>query len=322
MKALTISTYGKQDVLEICERPLPEFNKNQVLVKVRAASINPRDWLLMRGLYPFKKLAEPFPITLGSDLSGTVIATGNNVRSLKVGDDIFGMQPLSGKFGAFAEYCSIAESAVALKPDTISHAEAAAMPCAGMTSFQAIRDLAKLQEGETILINGASGGVGSYAVQIAKNTRAHVVAVCGPTNKELCLELGADDVIDYKEENFEDHIDKYDVIYDVIGRSSYKKSRQALKNGGRYISTIPSFSMVLSANFSKLSRLLPFGKKTTAHLILVKPNGSDLAEMAQHMEEHKLRSLIDTEYPFEKAVDMFEKSQSWRTRGKLVLAIK
>ncbi|MBL4639058.1 MAG: NAD(P)-dependent alcohol dehydrogenase, partial [Kordiimonadaceae bacterium] len=209
MKAATIQKYGRTDVLEVSERDMPEPTSKQILVKVHAASINPRDWLLMRGLYVFGKLVEPFPITLGSDMSGTVTKVGSAVSSLKEGDAVFGMQPLKGKFGAFADFIAINASAVALKPNSLSHADAAAMPCAGMTSYQAIKDIAKLKPGQTILINGASGGVGSYAVQFAKAVGAHVVAVCGPTNKELCLSLGADEVINYKEEKFEHQRNAY-----------------------------------------------------------------------------------------------------------------
>jgi len=321
MKALVVKQYGRTDILEFIDRDVPKPCPDQVLIKVKAASINPRDWLLMRGLYPFKRLAEPFPITLGSDMSGTVEAVGDKVRGVKIGDDVFGMQPIRGKFGAFAEYAAIRESAVAVKPTSISHAEAAAMPCAGMTSYQTLHNLAKLKPEETILINGASGGVGSYAIQMAKAQGAHVIAVCGPRNIELCKRLGADDVINYETENFEIHTAKYDIVYDVIGRSNFKKSRPALKKRGRYITTIPSLGTALSAVWSKLAALNPFGKQQTAHLVLVKPRRADLAAMVNIAVEGKLRSLIDSEYPFEQAAAAFEKSQSWRAKGKIILRI-
>ncbi|MBL4790521.1 MAG: NAD(P)-dependent alcohol dehydrogenase [Kordiimonadaceae bacterium] len=321
MRAITINKYGRTDVLEQIERAVPTPKNDQILVKVKAASINPRDWLLMRGLYPFKKIAEPMPITLGSDMSGTVEAIGSDVRSFKVGDDVFGMQPLSGKFGAFADYIAIKESAVAIKPSKLSHADAAATPCAGMTSLQTIRDLAALRKGETILINGASGGVGSYAVQIAKAYGAHVTAVSSAANAELCKSLGADEVIDYKSEKFETGDNKYDVVYDVIGRSSPKKCRGVLKKGGRYITTIPSPATALAAVFSKVTKHLPFSKKLSTHLILVKPEGKDLAEMADLIISGKMYSLIDARYSLEQATEAFEKSQSWRSRGKLVFEI-
>lgn len=321
MQAAFIERYGRTDVLQVGERPKPTPAPDQVLVKVKAASINPRDWLLMRGIYPFKKLAEPFPIVLGSDMAGTIVALGDQVTSYAVGDDVFGMQPARDKFGAFAEYVAIKASAVALKPADISHADAAAMPCAGLTSFQTVRDLAKLQPGEHILINGASGGVGSYAVQMAKAAGAHVTAVAGPDNQGLCKQLGADETLDYKQENFENHQDRYNVVYDVIGRSSPKKCRKCLKKGGRYISTIPSPSLFLQAKLSKFTAALGMNKRQTTDLILVAPKGEDLSEMATMMLDSTLKSLIDSTFPLSEAPAAFEKSQSWRAKGKIIITM-
>ncbi|MEX0299371.1 MAG: NAD(P)-dependent alcohol dehydrogenase [Kordiimonas sp.] len=318
IRAITIARYGRNTKPELTEKTVPSPKGKQLLIKVHAASINPRDWLLMRGIYPFKKLAEPFPITLGSDMSGTVTEVGSQVSSFKVGDQVFGMQPIRGKFGAFADYALIEENAVALKPDGIGHTDAAAIPCAGLTAFQAIHSIAKLCKAETILINGASGGVGSYAIQIAKAVGANVVAVCGPDNIELCKELGADTVINYKDQKFENSKNEYDVIFDVIGRSSFKKCKTTLKKGGRYITTIPAPNTVLTAFLSKLLYLNPFGKRQTAHLVLVKPRAEDLACMASMMKSGKLRSLIDTIYSLDEAQTAFDKSQSWRTKGKLI----
>jgi len=321
MKAVYIQKYGRSDVMETGDIAVPSLQPNQVLIKVKAVSLNPRDWLLMRGIYPFKKLAEPFPIILGSDMSGTVVSTGAEATKYKVGDDVFGMQPIKGKFGALAEYAAIKESAVTLKPAALSHTDAAAMPCAGMTSFQAIRDLAKVKTGETILINGASGGVGTYAIQMAKAAGAYVIAVCGPTNQKLCTSLGADETIDYKSENFEHRSDSYDVVYDVIGRSSPDKCRKSLKKKGRYISTIPSPAMFLKAKLSQITRLFGLNKSQTSHLILVKPDGHDLAAMARLIENGKMKSVIDSTYPFANVKAAFEKIQSWRAKGKVIVEI-
>lgn len=321
MNAAYIEGYGKNRKLTFGKLPVPVPKSGQVLVKVEAMSLNPRDWLLMRGIYPFKKLAEPFPIVPGSDISGTIMACGDNTSELNVGDDVFGMQPIKGKFGALAEYVAIDARAVAKKPVGVSHNEAAAMPCAGMTSFQTLRDLAKLKKGENILINGASGGVGSYAVQMAAITGARVTAVCGPTNQTLCRELGAADTINYKTENFEDHEDKYDVVYDVIGRSSLKTCKKCLRKNGRYISTIPSAGMFIQAILSKAFAVLGFRKGQTAHLILVKPEGKDLKAMADLVLEGRMKSLIDSTYPFEKAEDALDRIRTWRAKGKVIIEI-
>jgi len=321
MNAVYIERYAKNQKPKFGRLPMPSAKANQVLIRVKSASLNPRDWLLMRGIYPVKKLAEPFPITLGSDMSGTIIACGSAVKALTVGDDVFGMQPIKGKFGALAEYATIDASAVALKPETLSHNDAAAIPCAGMTSFQALRDLAKLKKGEHILVNGASGGVGSYAVQIAANIGARVTAVCGPTNQELCRNLGASETIDYRLENFETYQDKYDVVYDVIGRSSPKKCKNCLRENGRYISTIPSLSMAFQSLASKILAGFRFGGGRTAHLILVKPHGNDLAAMADLITSNKMKSLIDSTYPFDEVYKAFDRIQTWRAKGKVIVEI-
>lgn len=321
MKAAIIDQYGRTGVLHVIDADRPTPGPNDVIVKVAVASLNPRDWLTMRGLYQARKSLEPFPITLGSDFSGEIVQLGALVSQFEIGDQVFGMQPLRGKFGAFAEYVKIDSSAIAVKPQGISHEDAAAMPCAGMTSYQTLHRIAHVQPGETVLVNGASGGVGVYAVQIAKAMGAHVVAVCGPDNAALCKELGADDVVNYKVENFEDRSASYDVVYDVIGRSSPKKTAASLKPGGRYITTIPSAKTAAAAARSWLtSKILP-GKRKTSHLILVKPEPSDLTAMANMIMASTLRSVIDSRYSLANIEQAFERSQTWRARGKIIINI-
>lgn len=321
MKAAIINEYGKTGVLQVADIERPTPGPSEVLVEVVAASLNPRDWLTMRGLYQARRSLEPFPITLGSDFSGEVVQIGALVSDLEVGDLVFGMQPLRGKFGAFAQYVKIDEKAVAKKPATISHEEAAAMPCAGMTSYQTLHDIACVNPGETVLINGASGGVGVYAVQIAKAMNARVVAVCGPNNTELCKELGADEVINYKAGNFEERTAAYDVVYDVIGRSSPKKVAASLKPAGRYVTTIPSIKTATAAARSWLaSKLLPDARKT-CHLVLVKPEPKDLMAMADMIATETLSSVIDSRYELADIEQAFERSQTWRARGKIIINI-
>lgn len=321
MKAAIIRKYGRAGVLEVAQidRPIPA--PNDLLVKVNTASLNPRDWLTMRGIYQARKTVEPFPITLGSDFSGQVVAVGSAVKSFVVGDKVFGMQPLRGKFGAFAEYVKIDAAAVALRPDDLDDTDAAAMPCAGMTSYQTLHHIAKVRPGETVLVNGASGGVGVYALQIARAMGARVVAVCGPSNAELCRNLGADDVINYREENFEDRRGEFDVVYDVIGRSNPKKCAGALKPGGRYITTIPGLDTAVAAVTSWLaSKLLP-GKRKSAHLVLVKPHPADLDAMAELIRAGKLRTIVDSRFTLDDIEKAFERSQTWRARGKIIIDI-
>lgn len=319
MRAALIHEYGRSGVLKVEEINRPSPGQGEVLVQVAAASLNPRDWLLMRGIYQAKRFVEPLPVTLGSDFSGTITALGKGVHDFKVGDTVFGMQPLKGRFGAFAEYVCIRADAVALKPLAMSHIDAAAIPCAGMTSYQSLHQITHLKPNETVLINGASGGVGTYAVQIAKAMGAHVVAVCSAKNGPLCQGLGADEIIDYHTTNFEDRISAYDVVYDVIGRSSLKKSTQCLKPGGRYITTIPGLGTAATAAKSWItSRLLP-GKHKTAHLVMVKPQPSDLKAMTGMMADGTLRSVIDSTYKLDDIEKAFTHSQSWRACGKIIV---
>jgi len=321
MKAAIINEYGRSGVLQVTniDRPVP--GPNDVIVKVVAASLNPRDWLTMRGIYQARKSLEPFPITLGSDFSGEIVQLGALVSSFEIGNRVFGMQPLRGKFGAFAEYVKINASAIAAKPNGVDHECAAAMPCAGMTSYQTLHKIARVQPGETILINGASGGVGIYAIQIAKAMGANVVAVCGPDNAELCKDLGADDVINYRAGNFEDRSAAYDVVYDVIGRSSPRKPSKSLKHGGRYVTTIPRVKTAVTAASSWLANKILPGKRKTSHLVLVKPEPADLSAMASMILAGTLHSVIDSRYSLGDVEQALERSQTWRARGKIIINI-
>lgn len=321
MKAARIHAYGRKGVLTVEEIEKPCPGPDEVLVQVQTASLNPRDWLTMRGIYQARRTLEPLPITLGSDFSGKIVEIGRDVSGYKIGDAVFGMQPLKGKFGAFAEYVKVNVAAIAKRPDGISHADAAAMPCAGLTSYQTLHDLAQVQPGETVLVNGASGGVGVYAVQIAKQMKARVIAVCGPDNIDFCKELGADEVINYHEGNFEERTAQFDVVYDVIGRSGPKQVAKALKPGGRYITTIPGLGTALAAARSWLARLLLPGKRKTTHLILVKPKPTDLLKMADLIRAGKMKTVVDSRYTLDDIEQAFERSQTWRARGKILIDI-
>lgn len=321
MKAAIINKYGRSGVIEVTDVTRPEPGPGEILVRVIRASLNPRDWLTMRGIYQARRTVEPLPITLGSDFSGEVVALGSGVSQFDLGDAVFGMQPLKGKFGAFAEFVKIRADAVAKKPDELSHDDAAAMPCAGMTSYQTLHDIAKVQPGEHVLVNGASGGVGVYAVQIAKAMGANVTAVCGPDNGDLCRGLGADAVINHREESFQDQTGAFDVVYDVIGRSSPQKAAASMKPGGRYITTIPGIGTALTALKSwLLSKLIPL-KRKTAHLIVVKPNPGELSAMAQMIINGEMRSVIDSRYKLDDIEQAFERSQTWRAKGKIIIEI-
>ena len=321
MKAVRIHEYGRSGVLKVDTIKRPTPGENEVLVKVHKASLNPRDWLTMRGLYQARRTLEPLPVTLGSDFAGEVAAVGSSVNGFTVGDRVCGMQPLKGKFGAFADYVKINADAIAKIPEGVSDIDASAMPCAGLTSYQTLHDIAKIQADETVLINGASGGVGVYAIQIAKAMGAHVIAVCGPDNLDLCRELGADEAINYREDDFTKRKDVYDVVYDVIGRSNPKKASASMRQGGRYITTIPGFNTLFAAAQSKLASTLLPGRRKSTHLVIVKPVPEGLTAMMQLILDDRMKTVVDSCYGFDTIDDAFARSQTWRTRGKIIIDI-
>lgn len=321
MNAVFIERYGGPEVLQFGEQPRPVPKSDQVLIQVHAASVNPRDWLLREGRYVFRHLMRGFPLILGSDVSGVVAEVGRDVRRFKPGDCVFGMQTPLGRMGGYAQYVAIPQSALAGKPDCISHEEAAAAPCTALTAYRALVKIGRIRSGSNVLIIGASGGVGSYAVQIAKALGATVTAVTSTGNAELVQSLGADRVIDYRKERFVDVVKEQDVLFDTIGRESLNSCRSVLARGGRYITTIPSVRTAAQSLFSRPSSFLSGGRTATAHVVLVQASGEQLERIAALMEQGLIRSVIDTVFPLHDARKAHEKSRSWRTRGKLVLAV-
>jgi NADPH:quinone reductase-like Zn-dependent oxidoreductase len=288
---------------------------------VYAAAINPRDWILRDGKYIFRFTLPRFPIILGSDFSGDVIVNGRGASRFRPGDCVFGMQPLTGGMGAFAEYVAVDEGAVALKPARIGHEEAAAIPCAGLTAWQAIHRIGRVQPGMRVTVCGASGGVGSYAVQFAKALGAHVTAVTSGPNVGMAKALGADAVVDYKTEDFTRVVTQQDVIFDAVGRNQFAECRKVLEPGARFVSTIPGPKIALESLLSQAVRLMTFGQSPSAHLALVRASGSDLARIAALMEEGKVRSQIDSIFPLSEIHAALTRSRTWHAKGKIVLRV-
>jgi NADPH:quinone reductase-like Zn-dependent oxidoreductase len=319
MRAAYIEQYGGPEVLVLGDRPKPTPSRGEVLVKVHAASVNPRDWLLREGKYPFKKALGPFPIILGSDFSGVVASVHPSVTLFKPGDSVFGMQ---SKMGAFAEWIAVPETLLAAKPPEVTHEEAAAIPCAGLTAYQALVGIGGLPEGGTVLINGASGGVGSYAIQIAKKIGAHVTAVASGANADLCSRLGAHAVLDYAGADFTKTIREQDIVFDAAGRSGFAASARVLKPSGHYITTVPSGAAVAAVTTSAvrtLGGLLP-GKR--AHVVLVRGRVEDLRTLAAWVREGQVRSVVGDKYDFADVAAALAKSKTWHTSGKLVLNLQ
>ncbi|MGB3297021.1 MAG: NAD(P)-dependent alcohol dehydrogenase [Phormidesmis sp.] len=318
MKAAVIYRYGAPDVFQIAEVEKPAIKPDQLLVKVFASSVNPIEWKMRKGMLKILTGGR-FPITLGFDVSGEVIATGERVTRFNPGDLICArMDQLTG--GAYAEYAAVAEKVAALKPENMSHEEAAAVPLAGMTALQALRDEGELKVGQKVLINGASGGVGTYAVQLAKVLgAAEITGVCSGKNANLVKSLGADCVIDYTQQDFTQSFSKgsakYDIVFDVTGNRSLSECSQVLQPQGIYVTTQP-----FPGNYLKsfLSVLLP-GQKYK--VILLKSKHLDLEYLKGQIEAGKVRSVIDRTYPLERIADAHAYAEAEHTVGKNVITV-
>jgi 2-desacetyl-2-hydroxyethyl bacteriochlorophyllide A dehydrogenase len=311
MKAAIINQYGNPEVLQYAEVEQPQLKPDQLLVKVHSSSVNPIDWKIRKGLLKILT-GNQFPMILGFDVAGDVVEVGSRVTRFKVGDAIYAR--LNHKAGgAYAEYAAVAESIAAHKPETMSYEQAAAVPLAAMTALQALRDQGQLQTGQKVLINGASGGVGTFAVQIAKVLGAEVTGVCSSKNQDLVKSLGADHVIDYTQQDFTQDNVQYDIVFDVVGNRSFSDCKRVLQPKGIYITTQP-----LPGNFLRgvLTSLLP-GQKYK--VILLQSNGADLAYLKEQIEMGKIHSVIDRTYPLSETAAAHAYSETEHAIGKVVI---
>jgi 2-desacetyl-2-hydroxyethyl bacteriochlorophyllide A dehydrogenase len=311
MKAVVIYRYGAAEVLQYEDVEQPKIEPTQLLVKVRASSVNPIDWKIRQGMLSLIT-GSKFPIVLGFDVAGDVVAVGSGVTRFKPGDAIYGSTSFPG--GGYAEFAAVPENLVALKPTNLNYEEAAAVPLAALTALQALREQGNIQTGQTVLINGAAGGVGIFAVQIAKALGAVVTGVSSTKNLDLVKSLGADRVIDYTQEDFTEDIAQYDIIFDAVGKRSLSQTKRVLKPNGIYITTLPSPEVLLEGI---LTAFLP-GQK--AKFILQKPNTQDLVYLKELIEAGKIRVVIDRTYPLQELAAAHSYSETGRAVGKIVLA--
>ena len=320
MKAIVCSSYGRPDVLELAEVEKPAFADDLVLVKVRAASVNPADWYGVAGpliVRPSTGLFKPRSDRTGIDFAGTVEAVGKNVRHVSSGDDVFG-----ARSGALAEYVTVRDAVVA-KPANLTFEEAAAVPVAAITALQGLRDKGRLEAGQQVLINGASGGVGTFAIQIAKALGAEVTAVCSTGNVEQARSLGADHVIDYTREDFTHSERRYDLLLDVAGGKSWSQLRRVLTQdatvvivGAQKRRLVGPIGHIVRLRVASLLR-----GSQKAVFFIAKTNRADMEILRELLETRKVKPVVDRTYELAETADAFRYLGEGHARGKVIVTV-
>ncbi|MFJ7972511.1 NADP-dependent oxidoreductase [Psychrobacillus sp. NPDC096389] len=332
MRAMVMDRYGKVP-MRLAEMPTPEIGENEVLAEIHAASINPVDFKIRDG--KVKMLVNyKMPLILGNDFSGVVAKVGAKVTRFKVGDEIYA-RPRKSKIGTFAEYIAIHEDDIALKPKNLSFEEAASIPLVGLTTYQALVDILQLQKGQKILIHAGSGGVGTFAIQLAKLMGATVVTTASDAGAKLVKSLGADEIINYKTEKFEEILKNMDATFDTLGGDILEKSFQVVKNGGKIVSVsgLPNarFGKEYGSGFLKTflfsvasNKLTKLEKKHDVQytFLFMKPSGEQLSIISNFIETGNIKPIIDKVIPFEDAQKAMEYAESGRAKGKIILKIK
>ena len=322
MKAIIYFKYGSPDVLQLKDVEKPSPKSNQVLVKVIAAALNAADWHLMRAKpFParfYSGMLRPKNTILGADIAGVVEAVGGDVKEFKAGDAVFGDLFESG-LGGFAEYDCALEHEIALKPSGITFEEAASVPVAAGTALRALRDAGHIKAGQKVLINGASGGVGTFAVQIAKNFGAEVTGVCSPGNMDMVRSLGADHVIDYTKEDFTKNGIGYDLILAANGYHPIADYKRALSDGGIYVMSGGSGAQMAQALLMGPWISMTGKKKMVG--FSSKPDKKDLIHLKELLEAGKIRPIIDKVYPLSETADAMRYLEQGHARGKVIISV-
>jgi NADPH:quinone reductase-like Zn-dependent oxidoreductase len=320
MKAMVYQEYGSIDVLELKEIEKPIPNDDEVLIKVHAASVTPLDWHFLTGTPYIARimagLLKPKHQVLGIDVAGHVEATGVTFKQFQPGDEVFGLSFMSG---AFAEYLCVPEAQMAMvnKPSGLSFEEAAAVPFAGFTALTCLRDLGEIQAGQKVLINGASGGVGTLAVQMAKSHDTEVTGVCSTRNLELVHSLGADQVIDYTKEDFTQNGERYDLIFDAVRKRSFSDCSQVLNPHGIYVTTAFAPSLILQKQWASMTgdkRLIPLPPT-------MRPDKELLLDLSELLETGKVTPVIDRRYPLNEVPEAIGYLGEGHARGKVIITI-
>jgi NADPH:quinone reductase-like Zn-dependent oxidoreductase len=306
MKAVRIHSFGGPDVLSVEDVPKPKPGAHEVLIRVEAAGVNPVDFKIRSG--EFKPVGLQLPMTLGRDVSGTVEATGRDVRGLKAGDEVIAL--LERTEGAYAEYVVAKDTVVAAKPARLDHLHAAAVPLAAMTAWQGLFDHGKLKTGERVLIHGAAGGVGHFAVQFAKDRGAYVIATGRAEDQDLLRKWGADEVIDYKREAFEQRARDIDLVLDLVAGETQQRSWSVLKDGGRIVSTLQPPSKAEAARHH-----------AHGEVFMVEPNGDELARIGRMIDEGRVSVFLQQTFPLSDVRRAHDHLEHEHVRGKVALAV-
>lgn len=315
MKALVYKKFGPPEELEWFDGwPEPDVSPNHVLVRVKAGGLNPKDILLRKGKFSRTLARDPLPRVSGLDMAGEVVAVGANVAGFATGDRVYGMtNRFSG--GVHAELALLHESEISLAPKTLSLVEASVVPLAAQTALQALRDCCGIKKGQALLINGASGGVGHFAVQIAKLSGAEVHAVCGPDNTAFVKSLGADRAYSYRDRPASSIERSFDAVFDVFGKQTRRAFARQLGKHGIYVSTVPKRQTLLGEALARIG----FSEKS--RLVLVRSNSKDLQQLREWIDAGVLRPFLEKTWPVEQASDAHRHIESRHTVGKVAIRI-
>ena len=330
MKAFVVDRYGRKNGVRAGDMPVPELREDDVLIQIHAAGVNPLDSKIRDGEF---KLLLPYrlPLILGHDLAGVVVRVGPHVRRFKPGDEVYA-RPHKDRIGTFAEFIAVKEDGVALKPTSLSMEEAASMPLVGLTAWQALIEKGQLAKGQKVLIHAGSGGVGTFAIQLAKHVGATVATTASAANAEWLKQLGADIVIDYKKDDFAAILKDYDVVLDTQGGNTLEKSLRVLKPGGKLIGIAgppdPDFAKEIGASlFLKTAmRFLSYRIRKAAKrhdvsysFLFMRANGDQLGQIAALVDAGAIKPVIDRVFPFESTNEALAYVERGRVKGKVVV---
>ncbi|WP_009960443.1 NADP-dependent oxidoreductase [Verrucomicrobium spinosum] len=333
MKSFLIDHYAKHGALRPGESPTPELRDNDVMVEIHAAGVNLLDHKIRSGEL---KLILPYrlPLVLGNDVAGVVVRVGSNVRRFKLGDEVYA-RPAQDRIGTFAEYIAMDEADVAMKPANLTMEEAASLPLVALTAWQVLVERANLQKGQKVLIHAGSGGVGTIAIQLARHLGAHVATTTSTANVDLVKSLGADVVVDYKNDDFEKVLQGYDVVLNSLGKDTLEKSLAVLKPGGKLISISgppdPDLAREQGLNWimQKIVSLLSFGIRRKAQsrqisysFLFMRANGAQLSQITSLIEAGKIRPVVDRVFPFESTNEAMAYVETGRAKGKVIIKIR